>query len=71
MEGIVIGKRIPIGAAFGGLVTAAFEVWNMFNPEVQFSVAVAGAVSTFVVAAVQIIVVNKFGVTTGNDVPKG
>jgi len=60
---ITVGKRIPIGAAIGGLCTFAFSVWNRLNPELAFDVAEVGGISTALVALTQILVVNFFGVT--------
>lgn len=68
MNNIVIGKRIPIGMAVGGLVTFAGEMWNIANPDAQLSVAAVGGLSTALVAAVQVYVVNAHGVTQS---PKG
>jgi hypothetical protein len=63
MSNIVVGKRIPIGAAVAGAITFGFAIWNKTHPEMQFSVAEVGAFSTVVVASVQIFVVNYFGAT--------
>ena len=68
MNGIVIGKRIPIGAAVSGIITFLAHLWNLTNPDVQLSVAAVGGLSTTMVAIAQVIVVNKFGVT--NAKPK-
>jgi hypothetical protein len=64
MNKIVVGQRIPVGAAVGGLVTFSGELWNMLHPEAQLSIAAVGGISVTLVAIAQIIVVNKFGVTT-------
>ena len=60
---LVIGKRIPIGAAVGGLVAFGGEIYNMANPDSPLSVAAVVGLSTFLVAAVQVAVVNIWGVT--------
>ena len=62
-DSLVIGKRIPVGAAVGGIVTFAGEVYNMLNPEAPLSVAAVGGLSTALVAVAQVLVVNTFGVT--------
>ena len=64
MNGIVVGKRIPIGAAVGGMCTFVFSIWNMFNPDYAFSVAQVGGFSIALTAFVQVIVANHMGVTT-------
>ena len=63
MNGVVIGKRVPIGAAVGGLLTFGFAIWNMTHPEMQFSVLEVGALATTLTALVQVFVANCFGVT--------
>lgn len=69
MNGLVIGKRIPIGAAVSGLITFGAHVWNLTNPDAQLSIAAVGGLSTTLTAIVQVAVVNAFGVT--NAKPKG
>ena len=64
---IVIGKRIPIGAAVSGLVTFGGEVYNMLNPDTPLSVAAVGGLSTALVVATQIAVVNIWGVSVPRD----
>jgi len=64
VNNIIVGKRIPVGAAVGGLCTFLFSIWNMVNPEYAFSVAQVGAFSTALIAVVQMVVVNLSGVTT-------
>jgi len=63
VNNITIGKRIPIGAAVGGLVTFAGEIWNVTHPDAMLSVAAVGGLSMALVAITQIIVVNRYGVT--------
>ena len=60
---IVVGRRIPIGAAIGGAITFGAEIWNTLNPEAQLSVAAVGGLSTALVAVAQLVVVNRYGVT--------
>ena len=67
MNEIVVGKRIPIGAAVGGLVTFGGEIYNMLNPDAPLSVAAVGGLSTALVAMTQIAVVNIFGVTSAKS----
>jgi len=63
MSEIVLGKRIPIGATVGGLSTFGFSIWNMLNPDFQFSVGEVGGFSIALTAAAQTIVVNTLGIT--------
>ena len=63
MNNITIGKRIPIGAAVGGLCTFSFTIWNMLYPDLQFSVSAVGGISAALTAIVQVLVVNTLGVT--------
>jgi len=67
VKGIVVGKRIPVGAVVGGICTAAFSLWNKFNPDMEFSVAEAGGFNIALVGLTQIVVVNLFGVTAKSD----
>jgi hypothetical protein len=60
---IVIGKRIPIGAAVGGLTGFLAHVWNLQNPDAQISVGAATGLSTALTATIQVAVVNVWGVT--------
>lgn len=61
---IIIGKRIPIGAAVGGVITLLAYAWNLTHPDAPLPSDVVLAVNTVVVAIVQTVVVNTMGVTT-------
>ena len=63
MDTVVIGKRIPVGAAVGGLVTFSGEIWNTLYPEAALSVSAVGGLSVALVALAQIVVVSRYGVT--------
>ena len=63
MNNIVIGKRIPIGAAVSGLITFGAHVWNLTNPDTQLSIAAVGGLATTATVMTQVLVVNCFGVT--------
>jgi hypothetical protein len=63
MNNIIVGKRVPIGAAVNGLVLFSAEVWNTVHGEVQISLAVAGGMAVTLTMIAQIIVVNCLGVT--------
>jgi len=64
MNGLIIGKRIPIGAAVGGALTAAALFYNMGVPvEQQLPMAAVNGLSIALSAIVQVFVVNCFGVT--------
>lgn len=60
---IVIGKRIPIGAAVGGCIAFCGEIFNTLYPDIAISASALTGLSTALVALTQIIVVNKYGIT--------
>lgn len=60
---VIIGKRIPIGAVVGGLVSFGVWMWNAKNPETQIPAEQAVGLSTIAVGIAQILVVNRLGVT--------
>jgi hypothetical protein len=60
---LIIGKRIPIGAAVGGCVTFCGEIFNILYPDLALSVSAVGGLSVALVALTQIFVVNKYGVS--------
>lgn len=64
---IIIGKRIPIGAIVGALITAAAITWDATHPESPVPAGLVSALSTVLVGITQIIVVNFFGVTGGQE----
>lgn len=63
MNSIVIGKRIPIGAAVGGIITLLSFLWDTTHPGNELPGHVVMAISTAAVAVVQVFVVNKYGAT--------
>ncbi len=64
MNPIVVGKRIPIGAAVNGVVVSGAWYYNLDLPiEAQISVLAIGGIGAFLTALVQMIVVNYFGIT--------
>ena len=63
MNNLVIGKRIPVGAAVTGLTTFGAAIWNITHPEMQFSVGEVGGLSITLSAIAQVFVVNYFGIT--------
>lgn len=67
MHNVVIGKRIPIGAAINGLVLFGAELWNVTHPESTIGLSVAGSLAISLTAIAQIIVVNYFGVTVNPE----
>ena len=64
MNEIIIGKRVPIGAAVNGTVLFGAEIYNVTHPELQISMAIAAGLAVTLTAVIQILVVNYFGVTT-------
>lgn len=67
MNNIVIGKRIPIGAAITGIITFLGDLWNATNPDAALSVAAWGGLAAAITAIAQIVVVNTWGVTSDKD----
>jgi hypothetical protein len=64
MNNIVIGKRIPIGAAVGGCIAFCGEIFNNLYPDLAIGPSALTGLSTALVAFVQILVVNQYGVTS-------
>ena len=69
MNGLVIGKRIPVGMAINGALTFGAYLYNIQNPEAMISVAAVGGLSVALTALAQVFVANYFGVT-GVPTPK-
>ena len=67
MNGIIIGKRVPIGAAVNGLILFGAEVWNVTHDSTQISLAIAGGLAVSLTALVQVLVVNYLGVTNAKS----
>jgi hypothetical protein len=63
MNGIIIGKRVPVGAAINGLINFSAYVWNVVHPEAQLDILAVATVSVPLTAVAQILVVNYCGVT--------
>lgn len=59
-NGIVIGKRIPVGLAIGGIATALAVFFPMYA-------AAFTGLATTLTAVLQVIIVNKYGVTEKPD----
>jgi len=64
MGNIIVGKRVPIGAAVNGIIIFVAWWYNLQNPDAPISIAAAGGLSTTLTVIVQIWVANKLGVTT-------
>ncbi len=56
MNNIIIGKRIPVGSAIGGMATVFAFIFPDYAPAII-------AVAVPITAVVQVIIVNKLGVT--------
>ncbi len=69
MNQIIIGKRVPIGAAVNGLILFLGDIWNVSHPEAQLSLTILGGFAVTLTAIAQIVVVNLLGVT--NAKPEG
>ena len=70
MNQIIIGKRVPVGAAVSSLVTFGFSIWNMTHPELQFSVGEVAAFAIPLTFLVQVLVVNCWGVTNARPIKR-
>jgi hypothetical protein len=64
---LVIGRRIPVGAAITGLVTFFGDYWNVSHPDMALSVAAWGGLAVTLSALAQLAVVNMIGITTPDD----
>ena len=62
MNNIVVGKRVPIGAAVNGIVIFGAHVWNLTH-ELQLDLGTVGLLAISLTAIAQILVVNLLGVT--------
>jgi len=63
MNGIVIGKRVPIGAAVNGCVVFGAHVWNITHEATQLDLGTVGLLAISLTAIAQILVANCLGVT--------
>jgi len=59
---IIIGKRVTVGGIIAGVVSAAVWGWNVTHVE-QIPAPIAIGLTAAITGAVQIIVVNVWGVT--------
>ncbi len=60
----IVGKRIPIGLAVGSIVSWFFWLGDTYWWDVAVPTAMVTQATTLGIFAVQLWVVNKFGVTT-------
>ena len=63
---IIIGKRVTVGGIIAGIVSALAFVWNTYNPEAPLPAPIAIGLTAAITGAVQIYLVNKYGVTTAD-----
>lgn len=63
-NGIIIGKRITVGAIIGGVVSTLAWFYNVNHPGEEIPAHVVAQIQTVLVGLSQLLVVNKFGVTT-------
>lgn len=64
MNGIVIGKRIPAGQIVGSLVAIFAYFYNATHADAPLSAEVVVSITTVAIGITQLIIVNRFGVTT-------
>ena len=60
---IIVGQRVTFGAIIGGIVATGAYIWNTMNPEHPLPAPVVVAITTTLTGIVQIIIVNRYGVT--------
>ena len=63
MNGLVIGRRIPVGIAINSALTFGAYIYNIQYPEAAISVAAVGSLGVVLTALAQVAVVNIMGVT--------
>lgn len=64
VDGIIIGKRVTFGAIVGGLVSVGCFVWGVYYPQNPIPAEVAVGLTTAITGVGQLLIVNKFGVTS-------
>ena len=69
MNGLVIGKRIPVGMAINSALTFGAYVYNIQYPEAPISIVAVGSLGVVLTALAQVAVANFIGVT-GVPTPK-
>jgi len=62
-KSIIIGRRITFGGIIGGIVATLAFVYDTMNPETPLPAPVVIAITTAITGAVQIYIVQKYGVT--------
>ena len=67
MSNLVVGKRVPIGAATTGLIMFLGDIWNTTPPDAALAMSAWGGLAATITAIVQIVVANLFGVTGVSD----
>ena len=67
MNGIIVGKRIPIGGAVNGVVIFGAHVWNLTHPLTQLDLGVIGGLAVSLTVLTQVVVVNTLGVSHVGD----
>ena len=60
---IIVGKRIPIGAAVNGLILFGAHIFNLTHPDTQLDLGIVAGLAVSITMIVQVFVVNYFGVT--------
>ena len=65
---IIIGKRVVLGQGVLGVCNLLAAVWDWQNPDNLVPAAIAGLLAQVITFFAQIWVVNRFGVTTQEDV---
>ena len=64
MNNIIVGTRITFGAIIGGFVATSVWLYEFTHPGVLIPAPVVVGLTTSITGLVQILIVNKWGVTT-------
>ena len=64
---IVVGKRVTFGSVVGGVVSVGVWMWNVSHPDTQIPAEQAIFLTTVVTGIGQVIIANKYGITTSGS----
>lgn len=65
---IIIGKRVTIGQLIASCVTIGAFIWDSMHPDSPLPAGIVMGVTQVVTGIVQIIVVNKMGITSDEGI---
>lgn len=67
MNKIIIGKRIKFGQIVMSACTVGAIIWDWLHPENPIPAGLLSAVVQVVTGVGQVVIVNKFGITTSAE----